>query len=42
MSEYASSLVEFLEKLKVIPLESVEFHFEWGYFERWIKDALAT
>jgi hypothetical protein len=36
----ATSLVDFSEKLKTVPLKSVEFHFRRGDFERWIKETL--
>ena len=38
--ELASSLTDFIEKLKKIQLESIKFHFERGDFERWIKETL--
>ena len=40
LSELAPSLREFYEKLKKIPLKSIEFHFERGDFERWIRKTL--
>jgi hypothetical protein len=36
----ATSLVDFSEKLKTVPLKSIEFHFERGDFERWIRETL--
>jgi hypothetical protein len=36
----ATSLVDFSEKLKMVPLKSIEFHFERGDFERWIRETL--
>jgi hypothetical protein len=36
----ATSLDDFSEKLKTIPLKSIEFHFKRGDFERWIKETL--
>ena len=38
--ELAPSLKEFYEKLKKIPLKSIEFPFERRDFERWIRKAL--
>ena len=38
--EFAASLADFLGKLDKVPLKSIEFHFERGDFERWIKDIL--
>jgi hypothetical protein len=40
IGELASSLNDFCEKLKKIPLKSVEFHFERGDFEKWIRETL--
>ena len=37
IDELASSLNDFCEKLKKVPLKSVEFHFERGDFEKWIR-----
>ena len=34
--EIATSLSGLLEKLDKVPLESVEFHFERGDFEKWV------
>lgn len=36
--ESASSLEEFVEKIKEIDVRSLEFHFQRGDFERWITD----
>jgi hypothetical protein len=38
--ESAPSLEVFLEKLNNIPLESIEFHFRRGDFEKWIRETL--
>lgn len=38
--ELAPCLTDFCEKLKTVPLKSVEFHFERGDFERWIRETL--
>ena len=38
--EFAPSLPDFCEKLKTIPLKSIEFHFKRGDFERWTRDTL--
>jgi len=38
--EFAPSLADLCEKLKKIPLKSIEFHFKRGDFERWIRDTL--
>ena len=38
--ELATCLDEFLEKLNKIPLTSLEFHFERGDFEKWIRGTL--
>jgi len=38
--EFAPSLADFCEKLKKIPLKSIEFHFKRGDFERWIRETL--
>jgi alpha-amylase len=36
----ATSLVDFSEKLKIVPLQSIEFHSKRGDFERWVRDTL--
>jgi hypothetical protein len=36
----ATSLADFSEKLKTVPLKSIEFHFKRGDFERWIREML--
>jgi hypothetical protein len=36
----ATSLTDFSEKLKIMQLKSIEFHFRRGDFERWIKETL--
>ena len=38
--EFAPSLSDFCEKLKSVPLKSIEFHFKRGDYERWIRDTL--
>jgi len=35
-----TSLADFCEKLKTVPLKSMEFHFKRGDFERWIRETL--
>ena len=39
--EVATSLGDFLEKLRAIDVRSVEFHFKRQDFEKWTKDVLA-
>lgn len=34
--EFATSLTDLLEKLGKVPVESVEFHFQRGDFEKWV------
>ncbi len=34
----ASSLEEFLERLKEVPIESLEYHFHNGHFAPWLRD----
>jgi len=36
----ATSLADFSEKLKMVQLKSIEFHFGRGDFERWIRETL--
>ena len=36
----AVSLADFAEKLKIVQLRSIEFHFRRGDFERWIRETL--
>jgi len=36
----ATSLFEFVEKLQLVPVESVVFHFQRGDFQKWIKNTL--
>jgi alpha-amylase len=36
----ATSLFEFVEKLQIVPVESVVFHFQRGDFQKWIKNTL--
>jgi hypothetical protein len=36
----ATSLADFSEKLKVVPLKSIEFHSKRGDFERWFRETL--
>jgi len=38
--EFTSSLAEFNEKLRKVPLRSIEFHFKRGDFAKWIIDVL--
>ncbi len=38
----ASSIGEFLESLKVVPLESLEYHIGRRDFEKWTKDVLGS
>ena len=38
--EFAPCLAGFLEKLEKVPLKSIDFHFERGDFERWIRETL--
>ena len=38
--EFAQCLADFSEKLHKVSLKSLEFHFERGDFERWIKEIL--
>jgi len=40
-AEFSSCLADFLEKLEKIPLKSIEFHFERGDFERWIRETFS-
>src|SRR4030067_88347 len=36
----AISLDEFTAKLQIVPAESVQFHFERGDFQKWIKGTI--
>ncbi len=36
----ATNLADFCEKMKTIDIRSVEFHFERGDYERWIRETL--
>jgi alpha-amylase len=36
----ATSLFEFVEKLQIVPVESVVFHFQRGDFQKWIRNTL--
>jgi hypothetical protein len=36
----ANSLVEFAEKLKTVPIESVMFHFQRQDFQKWFKNTI--
>jgi alpha-amylase len=36
----ATSLFEFVEKLQIVPVESVVFHFQRGDFQKWFKNTL--
>jgi len=38
IGENASSIEEFLEKIKEIDIKSLEFHISRGDFEKWFKD----
>ena len=38
----ASSIGEFLEALKIVPLESLEYHIGRRDFEKWTKDVLGS
>jgi len=38
--EFAQSLGEFYEKIGNVPLESLNFHFRRGDFDRWIREML--
>jgi hypothetical protein len=38
--EFATSLTDLLKKLDRVPLESVEFHFQRGDFEKWVGRTL--
>lgn len=37
---FATSLTELLRKLDTVPLESIEFHFQRGDFEKWVGRTL--
>lgn len=34
----ATSLKDFKKKLGEVPLESIEFHYQRGDFQRWVRD----
>jgi alpha-amylase len=36
----ATSTVEFAEKLQIIPIESIMFHFQRGDFQKWLSDTI--
>jgi len=36
----AANLADFCEKIKMIDIKSVTFHFERGDYERWIRETL--
>jgi hypothetical protein len=36
----ATSTVEFAEKLQIIPIESVMFHFQRRDFQKWLSDTI--
>lgn len=36
----ATSLAEFAEKLQIIDVNSIRFHFQRGDFQKWIKDTI--
>ncbi len=38
--DFSSSLSDFIEKLKKIPLEAVKFHQSRGDFQNWIRETL--
>ena len=38
--KFALSLSDFCTKLNAVPLKSIEFHFQQGDFERWIRVTL--
>jgi alpha-amylase len=38
--EFATSLTDLLRKIDRVPLESVEFHFQRGDFEKWVGRTL--
>ncbi|MEM3703967.1 MAG: hypothetical protein QXX79_06100 [Candidatus Bathyarchaeia archaeon] len=38
--ESASSLTEFMDKINIINVKSLEFHFQRGDFEKWISEVL--
>ena len=40
IGESASSLEEFLEKVKLVDIRSLDFHLGRGDFERWFRDVL--
>jgi len=40
VGEFAQSLEDFYEKISVVPLKSLDFHFKRGDFEKWIRGTL--
>jgi hypothetical protein len=36
----ASSTVEFAEKLRIVPIQSVTFHFQRQDFQKWLKNTV--
>jgi hypothetical protein len=38
--ETATSLDAFERKIQVVPAASVNFHMQWGDFQKWIEDTL--
>ena len=38
--EFAQNLEDFYSELSNVPLESLDFHFERGDFEKWIREML--
>ena len=36
----ASSTIEFAEKLQIIPIQSVTFHFQRQDFQKWLKNTI--
>jgi hypothetical protein len=38
--EFATSLAKLAEKLDIVPLKSIEFHFQRGDYEKWVGRTL--
>ena len=38
--ETANSLVHFTKEIELVPIESVDFHFKRGDFQKWIADII--
>ncbi len=36
----STSMVEFAEKLQIVPIQSVTFHFQHQDFQKWFKDTI--